>query len=71
MPYSTLSSVASPVGAKESELPLTAKKFTQPSNLSAQTINGGALGLQLLAFWNNTSMWLHKWLRASPLTWAA
>ena len=38
-------------------------------NLSAQ-VSGGALGLQLLAFWNNTSVWLRKRLRAPPLTWA-
>ena len=43
---------------------------TLAPNLSAQ-FNGGALGLQLLAFLNNRSMWLRKRLRAPPPTWAA
>ena len=44
--------------------------FTLASNLSAQ-FNGGMLRLQLLAFWNNNSLWLRKRLRIPPLNWAA
>ena len=40
--------------------------FVLNPNLSAQ-FNGEALGLQLLAFWNNNSVWLRKRLRTPPL----
>ena len=44
--------------------------FTLAPNLSAQ-FSGGVLGLQLLAFWNNYSVWLRKRLCTPPLNWTA